>query len=150
MLHDTLREDMQVAMREKADVRLRTLRLVLSACTNALVEAGKKPNESLDDDSVVRVLKRLVKQRQESAEQYRGAGREEQAASEDEERAVLEAYLPEELSEDEIRSVVLRVQQSSGFSEKKDTGALMKLVMQELQGKADGSLVARVVASVLA
>ena len=140
---------MQTAMREKAVVRLQTLRLVLSACTNMLVEIGKKPNESLGDDAVIRVLKRLVKQRQESAEQYRGAGREEQAISEDEERAVLEAYLPEELPEDEIRSVVLRVQESSGFSEKKDVGALMKLVMQELQGKADGALVARVVASVL-
>ena len=140
---------MRTAMREKADVRLRTLRLALSACTNELVSVGKRPNDSLEDDGVLRVLKRLFKQRQESAEQYREAGRLDQADAEDEERSVLESYLPEELSEDAVRSVVVRVQEASGFSEKKDTGVFMKAVMQELQGKADGSLVARIVDSVL-
>ena len=149
MLHTTLKEDMREAMKAKEAVRLGTLRLAITACTNALIEQGEKPTEQLDDDAVVAVLKRLVKQRRESAEQYRSAGQEERAAAEDAERGVLEAYLPAALSEDEVRAVVARKQQELGVTEKKDTGALMKAVMGELQGKVDGSVVAGIVGEVL-
>lgn len=149
MLYDTLRADMQSAMKNKEEVRLRTLRLVLSACTNVLVEMGKKPTEKLDDGEIVLVVKRLVKQRREAAAQFRAAGQEERAVSEDAERAVLESYLPAGMSEEEVRAVVERVQQKLGVSEKKDRGLLMKTVMGELQGKADGSVVAGAVDAVL-
>ena len=149
MLYNTIREDMQKAMKEKDDLRLQTLRLTLSACTNELVATGKKPNEILDDDTVITIVKRLVKQRNESAAQYRTAGQEERAANEDKERAVLESYLPPEMSEEKIRQVVIRVQKELGVSEKKDTGLLMKTVMQEFKGKANGATVVKIVSETL-
>ena len=149
MLHDTLRKDMQAAMKAKDSVRLGTLRMLLTDCTNALVAEGKKPDEHLDDDAVVSVVKRLVKQRKESAEQYRAAQQEERAAAEDAERVVLEQYLPPEMSEEDIRAIVTKQQQALGVTEKKDTGTLMKAVMGELKGQADGATVSRIVGEIL-
>ena len=149
MLHETLRNDMQSAMKAKDTVRLETLRMALTACTNALVEQGKKPNERLEDDATTQVLKRLVKQRKESAEQYRNANQEERAKAEEAEQAVLKEYLPQEMPEEEIRAIVTGKQQELGVTEKKDTGALMQAVMKEIQGKADGTTVAKIVAEVL-
>lgn len=140
---------MREAMKAKDSVRLNTLRLTLTACTNALIEVKKKPDEILEDNEVIVVLKRLVKQRKESAEQYRNADQEERASAEDAERAILEEYLPAEMSEEEIRAIVMEEKQKLGISEKKDTGMLMKAVMQKLQGKADGSTVAKIVGEVL-
>ena len=137
------------AMKAKDAVRLNTLRLTLTACTDVLVQVGRKPDEKLEDAEVVAVLKRLVKQRRESAVQYRDAGRGERAVAEDTEREILEGYLPDEMSEEEVRSVVERVQQELSVSQRKDTGLLMKSVMKELHGKADGSVVAKIVAEVL-
>ena len=149
MLHETLRKDMVEAMKAKDAVRLSTLRLTLTACTDVLVQVGRKPDEKLEDAEVVSVLKRLVKQRRESAVQYRDAGQEERAVAEDTEQEILEGYLPDEMSAEEVRSVVERVQQDLGVSQRKDTGLLMKDVMKELHGKADGSVVAKIVAEVL-
>lgn len=149
MLLDILRNDMRAAMKAKDAVPLGTLRMALTACTNALVAQGKKPDERLEDDAVVTVLKQLVKQRKESAEQYRAAHQEERAAAEDAERAVLEQYLPPEMSEEDIRAMVTKKQQELGVTEKKDTGTLMKTVMGELKGQADGAAVSRIVGEVL-
>lgn len=136
-------------MKAKDTVRLETLRMALTACTNALVEQGKKPNEKLEYDTVVQVLKRLVKQRKESAEQYRNAGQEERAKAEEAEQAVIKEYLPPEMTEEEIKAIVTKKQQELGVSEKKDTGTLMQAVMKEMKGKADGSTVAKIVGEVL-
>ena len=140
---------MQAAMKAKEAVRLGTLRMALTACTNAGIEQGKKPNEPLEDDATTTVLKRLVKQRKESAEQYRTAGQEDRAKDEDEERAILEAYLPPEMSEEDIRTIVLKKQEELSITEKKDTGTLMKAVMQELRGQADGATVSGIVGEIL-
>ena len=149
MLHETLRKNMQSAMKAKDTIQLETLRMALAACTNTLIEQGKKPNEMLEDDAVIQVLKRLVKQRKESAEQYRNVSQEERAKAEDAEQAVLKEYLPPEMSEEEVRTIVTDKQQELGVSEKKDTGTLMQAVMKEVQGKADGSVVAKIVGEVL-
>ena len=149
MLHETLRKDMQEAMKAKDTLRLETLRMALAGCTTTLLEKGKKPNEKLDDPDTVATLKKLVKQRKESTEQYRSAGQEERATAEDEERKVLETYLPQEMPEDEIRAIVQKKQQELGITEKKDTGTLMKAVMQEIKGQADGSTVAKIAAELL-
>lgn len=149
MLHEKLRNDMREAMKEKDSVRLNTLRLTLTDCTNALVEKKKKPTEMLGDDETVKVLKRLVKQRKESAVQYRNAGQEERASVEDTERTVLEEYLPTEISEEEVQKIVTQKKEELGVSEKKDIGLLIKTVMKDLQGEADGSLVAKIAGEIL-
>ena len=110
----------------------------------------KRSNDELGDDEVIKVMKRLVKQRNEAAAQYRAAEQEERAKAEDAERAVLESYLPSEMPEEEVRAIVLRVRDELNVSDKKDKGRLMKAVMQELKGKADGSVIAGIVEEALA
>ena len=149
MLHETLRKDMQSAMKAKETLRLETLRMALAACTNILVEQGKKPDEKLEDDTTIQVLKKLVKQRKESAEQYRNVKQEERAQAEEAEQSILKEYLPPEMPEEEIKAIVTKKQQELGVSEKKDTGTLMQAVMKEVKGRADGSSVAKIVAKVL-
>ena len=141
---------MRAAMKSGDAVRLQTLRLALAGCTNMLVEMKKRPNDELGDDEVIKVMKRLVKQRNEAAAQYRAAEQEERAKAEDAERAVLESYLPSEMPEEEVRAIVLRVRDELNVSDKKDKGRLMKAVMQELKGKADGSVIAGIVEEALA
>ena len=140
---------MRAAMKSKDAVRLRTLRLAVSACTNALVEKKMKPSDTLDDADVIAVLRRLVKQREESAAHYRTAGQNDRADDEDAERAVLESHLPPEMSEEEIRSVVAEVLDSMGDTDTKNQGAVMKAVMRRLRGSASGSVVARIVGEML-
>ena len=144
MLHKTLQSDMQQALKEQNEVTLNTLRLSLSACTETMVASKRKPTDMLEDEEVLAVLRRMVKQRQESADQYRSAGHSDRADTEDAERAVLEAYLPPTLSDEDIRVVVLKHKEQLNVSEKKDIGRLIKAVMAEIGDQADGSAVARI------
>ena len=149
MLYDELRLAMQRAMKERQPVRLQSLRLALAACTEELVAKGMKPTETLEDSAVEAVLRRLVKQRHESAVQYRSADHEERAAAEDEERAVLESFLPAAMDEEEVRTITLQVVADLGASGEGDFGRVMKEVMRQVQGRADGSVVSRVVRDIL-
>ena len=130
------------AMKAKDQMQLNTIRGALTSCTNFLVEKGKKPDDQLTDEEVTTILKRLTKQRKESALQYRNAGDETRAAQEDKEREILEAYLPEEMPEEEVRK---KVQEIKAKTNEMDRGKLIGAVMQELKGKADGAVVAKMV-----
>ena len=149
MLYEKIRADMQEAMKKRDTIRLDTLRLTLTALTNEMVASGKKPTDIPDDETILTILKRLVKQRKESATLYREAQQNERAEQEDAERVVLESYLPPEMSEEEVQATVSRIQQEMGISEKKDMGTLMKAAMQEMQGKVDGAVVSKIVNSLL-
>ena len=149
MLYEKIRTDMQGAMKERDATRLNTLRFTLTALTNEVIASGKKPTDTPDDETTLATLKRLVKQRKESATLYREANQTERAEQEDAERAVLESYLPPEMSEEEVQAIVSRIQQEKGISEKKDMGTLMKAAMQEMQGKVDGAVVSKIVNSLL-
>ena len=149
MLHKECRDEMQRAMKAKDEVRLSTMRMLLTSITNALVNQGKRPSDLLDDNGVIEVIKRMVKQRKESALQYRENGKEDLAGREDAERSILEVYLPEMMSEEEVRKKVVEIKGRLGVTEKKDKGVLMKEVMKDLKGKADGRTVADAVESEL-
>ena len=149
MIHEQVKKDIIVAMKERAQLRLDTLRSTVTAFNNFIIEEGKPKETILDDESSITILRRLVKQRNEAALAYRTAGDEENALKEDKERSILETYLPPELDEEEVRTIVEKVKGELGVSEKKDRGLLMKTAMQELKGKVSGSVVASVVDSVL-
>ena len=140
---------MQEALKAREAVKLQTLRLLLSAITNALVENRMKPTEKLDDDKVLDIIRRLVKQREESATQYRSCNDEERASAEDVEKKILEAYLPPEMEEEEVRKIVMKAKESLGVSEIKDQGILMREVMKDLKGRAKGSTISSIVKEVL-
>ena len=149
MLHKDFKDEMQRAMKAKDEVRLSTMRMLLTSITNALVNQGKKPSDMMEDGAVVEVIKRMVKQRKESALQYRENGKEDLAGREDAERSILEVYLPEMMSEEEVRKKVVEIKGRLRVTEKKDKGVLMKEVMKDLKGKADGRTVADAVESEL-
>lgn len=133
-----LKEQMKAAMRAKDTVRLSVIRGLLSECTNELVAQKKTPQEPLDDESAQRVIAREAKKRKDSIEQFEKAGRQDLADPEKEELKILEEYLPEMMSIEEIEKVVETKKAELGVTDKTGMGKLMGAVMAELKGKADG------------
>lgn len=147
MLHEEIRASLKDAMKAKDEVRLRTVRSLLTAFTNELVATGKTPQDMLDDDGAMAVIKRAAKQRKESITQYEAAGRHELAEPEKEELAVLETYLPEMMGVEEIQKVAEAKKAELGIEDKSKLGMLVGAVMKELKGQADGGDVKSVVES---
>jgi uncharacterized protein YqeY len=145
-LIERLDSDMKDALRGRDRVRLETIRGIRGAIRNKEIELGK----TLDADGVVRVIRSLVKQRAESIEQYRAAGRDDLADKESTEKAVLESYLPPAPGEVEIERVVREVMAESGAEGPKDMGRVMKPALERLGPAADGKLVSQVVRRLLA
>ena len=146
-LHESIKGELKEAMKAKEAVRLRTVRSLLSMFTNELVATKRTPQELLTDDEVMGVIKRATKQRKESITQYEAADRPELAAPEKEELAVLEAYLPQMMSSEEIKPIAEAKKAELGIEDKSQLGRLIGAVMKELAGKADGGDVKEVVES---
>lgn len=140
---------MKNAMRAKDAVRLDTLRMTLAAFTNELVAKGRKPIEALTDDEATAVVKRLVKQRKDSAEQFTAGGRPELAEKELNEIKMLEVYLPQMASRDEIVKVAKAKKEEMGVVDATGAGKLTGAIMKALGGNADGNDVKEVVAELL-
>lgn len=138
-LHEDIKSQLKDAMKAKDEVRLRTVRSMLTAFTNELVATGKTPQDMLDNAGVLSVIKRLAKQRKESIVQYEAAGRIDLSEPEKAELAVLEAYLPTLMSEAELRPIVEAKKAELGVTDKSKMGILIGALMKDLQGKADGS-----------
>jgi len=149
MLAKKIRTDMIAAMKAKDDLRVQTLRGALAAFTNELVAKGRKPTEELDDKDVVVVLKRLAKQRKEAAEVYEKGGRAELAEKELNELKIIEEYLPQMVSREEIEKVARAKKEELGVADVSGAGKLTGAVMKEFGGTADGQVVKEVVASLL-
>jgi len=135
-----------VAMKSREAVRLRTLRMVRSALKNREIDK----RAPLEETDVLQVLGTQAKQRRDSIEQYRAGGREELAAKEVAELAVLQEYLPRELGEDELRAAVVAAVAEVGAAGPRDMGRVMGVLMPRLQGRAAGGAVNRLVREVLA
>jgi len=142
-----LRVTLKEAMKGKDEVRLRTVRSIITACTNELVATSRTPQDELKDEEVLAVIKRLAKQRKESIVQYEAARRLELAEPEKAELAILEAYLPTLMSQDQIRPIAEAVKAELGIEDKSKLGVLVGAVMKKLQGQADGGDVKAVVES---
>lgn len=136
-LRERLETDMKDALRSRDGVRLETIRGVRGAIRNREIEVG----ETLGDDGILRVIRGLVKQRSESVEQYRAAGREELARKEETERAVLEAYLPAAPDAALVERVVREVIAEVGARGPRDVGRVMRPALERLGPAADGKLV---------
>ncbi len=145
-LKDQLNNDMKEAMKAKQTERLSTIRQLRSAIKNKEIELGKE----LDDEAVISVIGTLVKQRREAAQMYRDNARPELADKEEAELAVLQDYLPAQLSETELREIVKAVIAETGASSMKDMGKVMPQVMAKTKGAADGKLINQLVRELLA
>ncbi len=141
-LKQRLRADLTSAMKARDELRSSTLRMVLTAVTNAEV-AGKQSRE-LSDEDIVSVLSSEAKKRREAAEAFDGAGREEMAAKERAEATVLADYLPEQLSEQEIADLVGSTITKLGVADDgmRALGKVMGALQPQVKGRADGAVVA--------
>jgi uncharacterized protein YqeY len=145
-LSEKIVSDLTASMKAQDAARTSTLRMVKAAMMNRQIEKGGQ----LDDDEVSRLLRSLVKQRRDSIEQYQKAGRQELVDKETAEIEVIEAYLPQAASREEIEAVVIAAIASSEATSMKDMGKVMKAAQAELAGKnADGRVVSEIVKSKL-
>ncbi len=130
-IHENLKKEIPDAMRAKDEVRLRTLRSLVTAMTNEVVNKKRKPDEFLTDDEALAVLKRAANQRKDSIEQFEQGGRPELAEPEKLELAIIAAYLPAQMSEEEVRAAVAAKASELGATSKAD-GALVKAAVDSL------------------
>ncbi len=145
-LAETIRADMTDAMRARDTGRRDTLRLLIAALDNARIAAG----HDLDDQEAVVALQREARQRRDSIEEYQKGGRDDLAANEQAELDIISTYLPEELTEDEIRAAIDEVVVEVGASGPSDLGKVMGPVMGRVRGRADGRRVNELVRERLA
>ena len=145
MLQDKIVDDMKEAMKTGDKVRLEVLRSIKTAFTNELVATKRTPTDILDKDEAIRVIQRIAKQRKDSIEQYRSAGRDDLADAEAEELKYVKEYLPQMMVRDDIKKLALAKQKEMSLTYPSKKGMLMGALMKDLQGKADGGDVKEVV-----
>jgi uncharacterized protein YqeY len=147
-IKESLRADLHTAIKARDELRSSTLRLVLTAVTNE--EVAGKAARVLDDDEVLKVLAKEAKKRREAAEAFAAAGRTEQAERELAEGAVIDAYLPAQLTEDELRALVAAAIAETGAAGPSAMGQVMKAVTGRVAGRAEGGRIAAEVKAQLA
>jgi uncharacterized protein len=143
---ETIEGELREAMKARDAERRDALRLIL----NALKGSEKELQRPLSEDEELQVLQRERKRRVEAADAFRAGGREEQAASEERELAVLEEFMPEPLSEDDLEEIVDDAIAENGATSMRDFGRVMADVMPQVSGRADGSVVSQLVKEKLA
>lgn len=147
-IHESIKAGIPDAMRAKDEVRLRTIRSLVTAMTNEVVAKKRKPDEFLTDDEAIAVLKRAANQRKDSIEQFEKAGRNELAEPEKAELVIISELLPAQMSREEIE-VVAKAKIAEMGADKSKAGMVTGAVMKDLKGKADGGDVKAVVDALL-
>lgn len=133
-MHETLRNDLNTAMRSGDVARRDTLRLLISSVHNAQIDAGHE----LSNDDVLRVLQKEAKERRESIEEFRKGNRQDLVDAEQQQLEIIESYLPAQMTEEEARAIVQAVIAESGATSARDLGKVMGPLMQRLGGRFDG------------
>jgi uncharacterized protein YqeY len=143
-MQETIKAQIKPAMLAKDTVRLGTLRMLIAAFTNELVTQGRPPTEPLSDEDCMKVIKRLAKQRKDSIEQYISGGRPELADDEKAELAVIEGFLPAQMSEADIEAKIKAKLAASPIDTTKK-GQFIGQMMKELGDTADGATVKKII-----
>jgi uncharacterized protein YqeY len=147
-LHTDIKNEIKAAMLAKDTVKLGVVRGLSSAFTNELVNLKRTPQDELSDEEALNVIRRAVKQRKDSIQQFIDGGRPELAEDEKAELAILETYLPAQMPREEVAAFVSnKIQEMGGDVSKK--GMIMGAIMKDLKGKADGDVVKSVVDELL-
>jgi uncharacterized protein YqeY len=144
-LKEQLEKDLKEAVRARDEIRKTTLRLTLAAIKNAEISEGRQLNEN----ELSAVISQQAKQRRESAAEFAKGGRDDLVSQEEEELKILMEYLPPQLSEDEIKSRAHEVIDEVGATSPAQMGEVMRVLMPELKGKADGQVVSTIVKGIL-
>jgi hypothetical protein len=141
-LQDQLNQDMKQAMKNKDKETLSVIRMVKASVQNELIKLGK---ETLTEDEEIAILSREVKQRKDSLQEFKSAERNDLAEKVKTELTILEKYMPEQLSTEELEEIILSTIQEVGADSKKDMGKVMGAVMPKVKGKADGAVIKKIV-----
>lgn len=144
-LQETIKGSLKEAMMSKDTVRTMVIRGLMTAFMNELVATGRTPQSELTDDEALTVIRRAVKQRKDSIEQFANAGRADLADNEKAELEVLEKYLPAMMPREAVLAVAEAKKAELGIGDKAKMGMLMGALMKDLKGKADGDVVKEVV-----
>ncbi|TCP69332.1 GatB/YqeY domain-containing protein [Baia soyae] len=144
-LAQQLTQDMKTALKSGDKERLSVIRMVLASIKKSEID-NRGP---LNDEDTLQVVLREVKQRQDSISEFEKADRQDLADKERFELGILQAYLPEQLSEEEVRAIVIETLQAVGASSKADMGKAMGAILPKVKGKADGKLVSKLVQEAL-
>ena len=144
-LKEQIMADLKQAMKDKDQDRLRVLRSLKAKLLEKEISERKDGEASLSDEQTIEVLMKAAKQRKESIEQFEEGGRNDLADSEKDELEIIESYLPEMLDEEEVRDIAREKIEQLGAETMADMGKVMGVMMQELKGKAEGSIVSKVV-----
>lgn len=147
-LEEQVMTEMKAAMRAKDTIKLEALRAIKSGILMAKTESSAK--EGLEEEAELKLLQKLVKQRKDSAAIYKEQGREDLAQPELDQAAVIEQFLPEQLSEEEIEKKIVEIIDQTGAAGMKDMGKVMGLASEALAGKADGKTISMIVKKKLA
>ncbi|AKM19730.1 GatB/YqeY domain-containing protein [Geobacillus sp. FSL K6-0789] len=141
-LLDRLNDDMKQAMKNKEKEKLSVLRMLKAALQNEAIKLGKSP---LSEDEELTVLSRELKQRKDSLREFENAGRSDLVEKVKTEIDIVQSYMPKPLTEDELRELIEQTIKEVGASSKADMGKVMSAIMPKVKGKADGSLVNKLV-----
>lgn len=144
-LVDRLNQDMKQAMKAKDKVRLSVIRMIKTSLQNESIKHGKE----LSEDEALTVLTRELKQRKDSLQEFERAGRQDLIDSVQEEIAIVNSYMPEQLSADELQTLIDETISEVGAKTKADMGKVMKAIMPKVKGRADGSQISHLVQSQL-
>ncbi|MCC7089772.1 MAG: glutamyl-tRNA amidotransferase [Dehalococcoidia bacterium] len=144
-LKDTIQADLADAMRNREEIRKSALRMLIAAIKNAEIDQGKP----LDDDAVIAVIQKQVKQRRESILEFEKGNRMDLVERERDEETVLQAYLPEQAGPEEIEAAVRKVIAETGASGPRDIGKVMPVLTRQFAGRADGRAINEVVRRLL-
>ncbi|KRE52034.1 GatB/YqeY domain-containing protein [Paenibacillus sp. Soil724D2] len=144
-LSDRLNEDMKQAMKSQDKFKLSVIRMVRSTIKNSEIELKR----ALDDNEVLDVLTREIKQRKDSLHEFTKAGRDDLAESLKAELVILAEYMPQQLSEEEVKAIVQQTIQQIGASSKADMGKVMTALMPQVKGRTDGKLINQLVQQLL-
>jgi len=145
-LEKKISEDLRSSIKSKDALRTSTLRMITAAVQNLLIE---KKTDGLDDSDVLKIITKQVKQHQDSIENFKKGNRLDLVEKEEKELTILQSYMPEQLSEKELETIVKKVIADTGAKSKSDFGNIMKVVMQETKGKADGKATSAIVQKLL-
>ncbi len=148
MIATTIDQEIKQAMLAKDQAKLRGLRAIKAAFLLAKTDKGAV--EELNEEAEIKILQKLVKQRKESADIYKTQGRADLQMIEDEEIAVIAAFMPQQLNRAEIEKIILKIIATTGSTSVKEMGKIMGLANKELAGKADGKLIGEIVKENLA
>ena len=145
-LYEKFESDMKAALKGGDAVKLSVMRMLVAAIRQIQIDKGLK---SIGDADATQILQRQIKQRRDSIEQFRSGNRPDLADKEAIELKILESYMPEQMSEEELSMLVKAAVAESGAKTKTETGKVMKLVMEKAKGRCDGKMVNQLVAKLL-